>query len=64
MRSLELLRHEIDQHVRQSLNGQLMFGFGGGALKIDEEVWYEGLAKRAEIEFMRDRFGDESEPSL
>jgi hypothetical protein len=63
-KSLELLRHEIDQHVRQSLNGQLMFAFGGGALKIDEEVWYEGLAKHAEIEFMRKMFGDDSEPSL
>lgn len=61
---LELLRHEIDQHVRQSLNGRLMFGFGGGALKVDEETWYEGLAKHAEINFAREYFGDESEPSL
>ncbi|MCK6552363.1 flavohemoglobin expression-modulating QEGLA motif protein, partial [Myxococcota bacterium] len=61
---LELLRHEVDQHVRQSLNGQLMFGLGGGALKVDEESWYEGLAKHAEITFMREEFGDESEPTL
>jgi hypothetical protein len=46
----ELLRHEIDQHARQSLNGLLMFGFGGGGLKVDEETWYEGLAKVRELE--------------
>jgi hypothetical protein len=63
-KGLELLRHEIDQDVRQSLNGQLMFGFGGGALKIDDEVWYEGLAKHAEVEFMREMFSDDTEPSL
>lgn len=61
---LELLRHEIDCHVRQSFNGQLMLGFGGGALKVDEETWYEGLAKLHEIAFMREMFGDESSPAL
>jgi hypothetical protein len=54
---LALLRHEIDQHARQSLNGRLMFGFGGGLLKTDEETWYEGLAKQREMQFMRERFG-------
>ncbi len=61
---LELLCHEVDQHVRQSLNGSLMFGFGGGALRVDDETWYEGLAKHREIGFMRDMFGDESSPTL
>jgi hypothetical protein len=61
---LGLLRHEIDQHVRQSLNGRLMFGFGGGALKVDEETWYEGLAKHREIQFLRKMFGDDASPPL
>jgi hypothetical protein len=61
---LELLRHEIDMHARQSLNGHFMFGFGGGALKVDEETWYEGLAKHNEIELMRTMFGDDSQPTM
>ena len=61
---LELLRHEIDMHARQSMNGHFMFGFGGGALKVDEETWYEGLAKHNEIELMRQMFGDDSQPTM
>lgn len=61
---LQLLRHEVDCHVRQSLNGQLMFGFGGGGMKVDEETWYEGLAKHHEVAFGREMFGDESSPTL
>lgn len=61
---LQLLRHEVDCHVRQSLNGQLMFGFGGGGMKVDEETWYEGLAKHHEVGFAREMFGDESSPTL
>ncbi len=61
---LMLLRHEVDQHARQSLNGTLMFGFGGGALKIDDEVWYEGLAKFNDINFAKANFGDGSSPPL
>ncbi|MCB9651119.1 MAG: DUF1704 domain-containing protein [Deltaproteobacteria bacterium] len=61
---LELLRHEIDMHARQSMNGHFMFGFAGGALKVDEETWYEGLAKHNEIELMREMFGDDSQPTM
>jgi len=61
---LELLRHEIDCHARQSLNGHFMFGFGGGALKVDEETWYEGLAKTEDTELMMQMFGDDSNPTM
>jgi|GEM_PF-1023319 len=61
---LELLRHEVDMHARQSLNGHFMFGFGGGALKVDEETWYEGLAKTADTELMMEMFGDNTNPTL
>lgn len=60
---LELLRHEVDMHARQSLNGHFMFGFGGGALKVDEETWYEGLAKTADTELMMEMFGDNTNPT-
>lgn len=61
---LELLRHEIDMHARQSLNGHFMFGFGGGALKMDEETWYEGLAKKADTDLMKEMFGDDTNPTM
>lgn len=61
---LSLLRHEVDAHARQSLNGNFMFGFGGGALKVDEETWYEGLAKKIDTDLVAEMFGDNSSPTL
>ncbi len=61
---LSLLRHEVDAHARQSLNGNFMFGFGGGALKVDEETWYEGLAKKTDTDLVAEMFGDNSSPTL
>ncbi|MDQ6661963.1 MAG: hypothetical protein M3Z24_13500, partial [Chloroflexota bacterium] len=43
---VKLIGHEIDGHARQSVNGEKLFLIGGGALKIDDEILYEGLAKR------------------
>jgi len=54
---LELITHEIEGHVRQSMNGQELFTFGGGILKIDDEMLYEGLAKRYDERFRRKFFG-------
>lgn len=54
---LELMTHEIEGHVRQSMNGQELFTFGGGILKIDDEMLYEGLAKRYDERFRRKFFG-------
>lgn len=42
-----LLRHEIEGHARQTANGQALFGLGG-ALTLDDETLYEGLAMRLE----------------
>lgn len=54
---MELMTHEIEGHVRQSMNGQELFGFAGGILKIDDEMLYEGLAKRYDERFRRRFFG-------
>lgn len=56
---LQLIAHEIEGHARQSINGQEFFGIGGGALKIDNEVLYEGLAMRYEEDIAQNLFGDE-----
>ena len=55
---LELLNHEIGSHCRQSMNGARLFQIGGGALKLDEETLYEGLAMREENELTTDYFGE------
>ena len=40
-----LVTHEIESHVRVSANGEtLLRGFGGGALRTDDETLYEGHA--------------------
>jgi hypothetical protein len=54
---MELMTHEIEGHARQSMNGQDLFIFGGGVLKIDDEMLYEGLAKRYDERFRRKFFG-------
>lgn len=56
-RLLGLIAHEIEGHARQSWNGERLFIFGGGPLKIDEETLYEGLAMRYETEFRSHYFG-------
>jgi hypothetical protein len=62
-RVLALIAHEIEGHARQSANGDTLFLFGGGALKVDDETLYEGLAMRHEREFMRRAFGhDDASP--
>lgn len=60
-RLLGLIAHEIEGHARQSWNGERLFMFGGGPLKIDEETLYEGLAMRYENEFRSTWFGTEYE---
>ncbi len=55
--TLYLLRHEVEGHARQSANGETLFGFGGGALTMDDETMYEGLAMRLETEFKSTWFG-------
>jgi hypothetical protein len=54
---LQLLGHEIECHVRQSMNGVRLFKLGGGALKTDGEAPYEGLAKQADLRFEQEWFG-------
>jgi len=54
---LRLIAHEIEGHVRQSVNGQELFGLGGGTLKIDNEMLYEGLGMRNEAQVTKDLFG-------
>lgn len=54
-----LLRHEIEGHARQVSNGQKLFGLGGGALTLDDETLYEGLAMRLETEAQKEYFGEE-----
>jgi hypothetical protein len=58
-RLLGLVAHEIEGHARQSWNGEKLFMFGGGPLKIDEETLYEGLAMRYETDFRERYFGQE-----
>ncbi len=58
-RLLGLMAHEIEGHARQSWNGERLFLFGGGPLKIDEETLYEGLAMRYEYQFRKRYFGKE-----
>jgi len=53
---LELCYHEIEGHARQSMNGMRML-IGGGALKVDDETLYEGLAKRLDEDFNLKYFG-------
>ncbi len=60
-RLLGLIAHEIEGHARQSWNGERLFMFGGGPLKIDEETLYEGLAMRYETGFRSTYFGGEYE---
>jgi hypothetical protein len=54
---LELIAHEIESHWRQSVNGVLLFEVSGGALKIDDEALYEGLALNSEDTINRTLFG-------
>ena len=55
-RVLELVRHEIEAHARQSANGEALF-FLGGAFAQNDETLYEGLAMRYEYAFIRKHFG-------
>ncbi|MEX0895322.1 MAG: hypothetical protein WDZ94_00080 [Patescibacteria group bacterium] len=43
-RLIELISEEIESHCLQSSNARKMFGIGGGKLKYDEEILYEGYA--------------------
>jgi len=60
---LTLLDHEIGGHARQSMNGERLFGVGGGSLKFDEEVMYEGLGFGYEARTMRELFGKKDVPA-
>ncbi|MDR0463169.1 MAG: flavohemoglobin expression-modulating QEGLA motif protein [Pseudomonadales bacterium] len=55
---LSLIGHEIECHVRQSMNGAKLFRLGGGQLKIDDEAMYEGLAVQDDYRFEKDYFGE------
>jgi len=63
-RLLGLINHEIGSHARQSMNGVKLFQIGGGALKVDEETFYEGLAMREEEAFVTKYFGNKDNPAL
>ena len=54
---LKNMAHEIEGHARQSVNGQKLFIVGGGSLKIDNEMLYEGLGKRYDAHVSRELFG-------
>ena len=56
LKLLELMYHEIEGHARQSMNGRVLT-VGGGELRVDEEVLYEGLAKRLDTRFHREFLG-------
>lgn len=58
---LKLIAHEIESHARQSINTELAFGVEGGALKLDAETLYEGLALSHEAEVMAELFGEKQE---
>lgn len=57
---LELIAHEIEGHARQSINGERTFIVGGGKLKVDNEMLYEGLGKRYDERYRRKFFGSSS----
>lgn len=57
---LGLIAHEIERHAVQSMNGQVLFEVGGGALKIDNEQLYEGLGLRGEGDMDKKLFGIEN----
>lgn len=48
---LRLIGHEIESHIRSSMNGAELFGYGGLGLKTDNEVLYEGLAMLSDCDF-------------
>lgn len=52
LRAVELIGHEIECHVRQSMNGlKTLKTLAGGALKPDNETLYEGTAVQFEQAF-------------
>lgn len=58
---LYTIAHEVEGHAIQSFNGQKLFGgLGGGALKVDDEMLYEGLGMRYQAEVLRELFGEET----
>jgi hypothetical protein len=59
LKLLSYIAHEIEGHVRQSINGEKLFVLGGGKLKIDNETLYEGLAKRNDEKFTVEFLGTE-----
>jgi len=59
--AITLLRHEIEGHARQTANGQALFGLRG-ALTLDDETLYEGLAMRLERDAMKRYFGEAEDP--
>ena len=48
---LRLIGHEIESHMRCSMNGTVLFGFGGKDMKTDSEELYEGLAMLSDRDF-------------
>ena len=55
LKLVTLVRHEIDCHARDSANGrELLWGLGGGALRAEDDVIYEGHAMTAEYAMLRD----------
>ncbi len=57
MRLLQMCGHEIEAHARQSMNGLNTF-VGGGPLKVDDEVLYEGLARTIDGKFHERYLGE------
>lgn len=61
---LPLMNHEIGSHAVQSTNAERLFGLGGGALKVDDDSWYEGLAIRRDNELNKKLYGREGAAGL
>jgi hypothetical protein len=58
IKAYELTGHEVESHVRMSMNGQfLLRGLGGGAFKDESEILYEGLALVSDVGWAL-KFGD------
>lgn len=48
---IRLMGHEIESHMRTSMNGMELFGYGGLDMKTDDETLYEGLALLSDKDF-------------
>ena len=65
LKLVTLIRHEIDCHARDSQNGRkLLWGLGGGALRAEDDVVYEGHAMTEENAILRYCTGESPRQAL